>query len=77
MGRLAPSIQFFELVYVLLGLLQMKWNFQTHEGRYLTNKGSAVGGFGVPQRRSRLKVLDMGENLSRVRFAQIHPVARG
>ena len=74
MRRLASSIKFFEFVYVLLGFLQMKRNFQAHEGRYLTNEVGAVRCFRVPERRSGLKMLDVRENLLRVSFAQIDTV---
>src|SRR3954465_12830986 len=49
-------------------------SLQTHEGSYATNEISAVGCLGIPDRRGRLKMLDIGKNLLGVRLTQINPV---
>src|SRR3954467_6314751 len=52
----------------------MERNLQTHESRYAANESSAVGCFGIPEWRGRLKMLDIRENLLRVRLTQINTV---
>jgi hypothetical protein len=74
--RLTAAIDRLELVYIILGLLQMERRLQAQEGREAAEKSRAVGCLGVPERRSRLEVLDVGENLRCIRLAQVHPVVR-
>src|ERR1700754_1234232 len=52
----------------------MEWSFQTHEARNPSNEGSAVRGLRIPQRRGRLKVLDMAEDLLGIGLAQIDAI---
>jgi len=73
--RLASAVDLSQLVHVFLGLQQVEWSLQTHEVSYATDKGRAVGRFRIPNRRGRLEVLDVRENLLRVGLAQVHAIA--
>src|SRR6267154_4010653 len=73
--RLASTIERPELVYVFLRLQQMERGLQSHESGYATYESRAVGCFRIPQRRGRLKVLDMSKDFLGVSLAQIDAIA--
>src|SRR5882762_11541722 len=73
--RLASTIERPELVYVFLRLQQMERGLQTHKSGYAAYESRAVGCFRIPQRRGRLKMLDMSKDFLGVSLAQIDAIA--
>src|ERR1700760_3828955 len=73
---LYAAIQLLEVVDVLFGTLPAGRRFQAHVACDLADEVGAIGNFGAPDRRARLQVLDVGEDLLGVGFVEVDSIIR-
>src|SRR3954469_2984076 len=75
--HLAAAVDFLEAVDEVFRTLPAVGDFQSHELRDVADEARAVRGLGVPDRRTRLQFLDVGEHAFGIGFAQIDAIAGG